>query len=118
MYLWYMNLHLIAGISWIFFLISFIRDRKAIFNLLSLIFMLIVIFLGVKLITLNPSILKSGGWLHAKLSLIVILMFENLYLSILYFKKKEISKILLETFYWMDYIILITIFGLGFFRPF
>lgn len=118
MYLWYINFHLIAGISWMVFLLQFVREKKLIFNVLSLVFMLIVLILGTKSILLNPSIAKSGGWLHTKLSLVIVLMLENVYLSIRAFKKKGISKFLSEVIYWFDYIVLVAILVLSLFRPF
>jgi len=116
MYFGVVNLHLIAGISWVFFLLEFIKERKFIFNLLSLLFMLMVLSLGIKIILLNPEIIKSGGWLHTKLSLVAILIFENLYLSFSFFKKKEVS--FSNLMYWMTYFILLSILGLSLFRPF
>ncbi len=125
MYMWYFNLHLIAAISWMVFLLQFIKTfqynkktDKIIFNFLSLFFMIIVLFLGTKMILMNTGVAKSGGWLHAKLSLVIILMLENIYLSIKFFKKKSISNLLCSFFYWSDYIIFIIILYLSLFRPF
>jgi len=125
MYMWYYGLHIITGVSWIVFLLQFIKTfqynktaDKVIFNFLSLFFMFVVLFLGVKLILMNPSVAKSGGWLHTKLSLIIILMLENLYLSVKFFKKKTISKILSEFLYWFTYIVFAVILYLAIFKSF
>ncbi len=125
MYLWYFNLHLIAAISWMVFLLQFIKtfqyDKKAdkvIFNFLSLFFMLIMLFLGTKMILMNPAVAKSGGWLHTKLSFVIILMLENVYLSLKFFKKKKISGLFLEILYWLSYILFILVISLSLFKPF
>ena len=122
MYMWYLGFHVIAGVSWMVFLLSFIRSfeskSRVIFNVLSLISMIVLLLLGIRLILLNPSVAKSGGWLHTKLSFVIILMLENLYLSFLSFKKKNLSKFVLEVMYWFSYILLVVILALSFFRPF
>ena len=125
MYLWYFNLHLIAAISWMVFLLQFIKtfqyDKKAdkvIFNFLSLFFMLIVLFLGIKMILMNPSVAKKSGWLHTKLSFVIILMLENVYLSLKFFKKKKITRLFLEILYWLSYILFILSISLSLFKPF
>jgi len=125
MYMWYFGLHLIAGISWMIFLLGFIKSfqsnkkvDKIIFNFLSLFFMLIVLFLGVKVILLNPIVAKSGGWLHTKLSFVIVLMLENIYLSMKFFKKKSISSKLSEILFWLSYVIFVIILYLSIFKPF
>ena len=125
MYLWYFNLHLIAAISWMVFLLQFIKtfqyDKKAdkvIFNFLSLFFMLIVLFLGIKMILMNPAVAKKSGWLHTKLSFVIILMLENVYLSLKFFKKKKITRLFLEILYWLSYILFILVISLSLFKPF
>ncbi len=125
MYLWYFNLHLIAAISWMVFLLQFIKtfqyDKKAdkvIFNFLSLFFMLIVLFLGIKMILMNPAVAKKSGWLHTKLSFVIILMLENIYLSLKFFKKKKITRLFLEILYWLSYILFILSISLSLFKPF
>ncbi len=125
MYLWYFNLHLIAAISWMVFLLQFIKtfqyDKKVdkvIFNFLSLFFMLIVLFLGIKMILMNPAVAKKSGWLHIKLSFVTILMLENIYLSLKFFKKKKISRLFLEILYWLSYILFILSISLSLFKPF
>ncbi len=125
MYLWYFNLHLIAAISWMVFLLQFIKtfqyDKKAdkvIFNFLSLFFMLIVLFLEIKMILMNPAVAKKSGWLHTKLSFVIILMLENIYLSLKFFKKKKITRLFLEILYWLSYILFILSISLSLFKPF
>jgi len=118
MYWWYLNFHIIAGVSWIIFLLQFIRERKLVFNVLSLFFMIAVLGIGTKVILLNPSIAKSGAWLHTKLSFVILLMIENLYLSFIFFIKKDISEFLSKLLYWITYAIFIIILVLSLFRPF
>jgi len=124
MYLLYYNLHILAVVSWMVFLLQLIKsieyDKKAdkiIFSFLSLFFMGILTFLGVKLILLNPSIEKSANWLHFKLSLVLVLMFENLFLVYVAFKNKLKEKIL-EIMYWASYILFVIILFLTTFKPF
>jgi len=124
MYLLYYNLHIISVVSWMVFLLQLIKSieynkkvDKFIFSFLSLFFMGILTFLGVKLILLNPSIEKSANWLHFKLSLVLVLMFENLFLVYVAFKNKLKEKIL-EIMYWISYTLFVIILFLTTFKPF
>jgi len=125
MYGWYYGLHLLSVVSWMVFLLQFIKSieykkfiDEYIFGFLSIFFMVILTYLGTKLILLNPSIEKSGGWLHLKLSIVLIIMIENIYLMYAFFRKKELNVKLLEIIYWVDYILFIIILYLTMFRPF
>jgi len=124
MYLLYYNLHIISVVSWMVFLLQLIKSieynkkvDKFIFSFLSLFFMGILTFLGVKLILLNPSIEKSANWLHLKLSIVLALMFENLFLIYVAFKNKLKEKIL-EIMYWISYTLFVIILFLTTFKPF
>ena len=123
MYLLYYNLHIISVVSWMVFLLQLLKSieynkkaDKIIFSFLSLFFMGILTFLGVKLILLNPSIEKSANWLHFKLTLVLILMFENFFLIYVAFKKSLKEKIL-EIMYWISYILFVIILFLTTFKP-
>jgi len=95
MYVWYYGFHFLTVISWMVFLLQFIKSleyRKFsegyIFGLLSIFFMIVLTYLGTKLILFNPSIEKSGNWFHLKLSVVLIIIFENIYLIYAFLKKK------------------------------
>jgi len=124
MFLLYYNLHILSVISWMVFLLQLIKSiecnktaDKIIFSFLSLFFMGILTFLGVKLILLNPSVEKSANWLHLKLSIVLALMFENIFLIYVAFKKSLKEKIL-EIIYWLNYILFVIILFLSLFQPF
>jgi len=125
MYGWYYGLHLLSVVSWMVFLLQFIKSIEYkkftdgyIFGFLSIFFMVILTYLGTKLILLNPSIEKSGGWFHLKLSIVLIIMIENIYLIYAFFRKKDFKIKLLEIMYWIDYILFMIILFLTMFRPF
>jgi len=125
MYMFYYNLHLIAVVSWMVFLLQFIKSIEYkkitdsyIFGFLSFFFMIVLTYLGTKLILLNPDIEKSGNWLHFKLSLVVLIMIENLYLLYAVFKSKNFSNKILEIIYWFTYLLFMIILYLTMFRPF
>ncbi len=120
----YFALHLIVAVSWMIFLLQFIKSAqnndvgKYIFGFLSLFFMVIVLFFGVKLMLLNPSVAKSGGWLHVKLSFAVLLILENTVLLYFVLRKKHLSAKCLEICYWLSYIAFMFMIYLTMYRPF
>ncbi len=121
----YFTLHIIVVISWVLFLLHFIKalqhgkyTESYFFGLLSLFFLIIGFFLGIKLISLNMNILKTGGWLHLKISLASILALENIYFLLKFIKKRQLSKKILEISYWISYIIFIFILYLTLQKPF
>ena len=125
MYLMFYNLHLLVVVSWMLFLLQFIkaveykRDVEGyIFGFLSLFFMIIVLFIGTKMILMNPDVAKSGAWLHTKLSFVIVLMIENLFFLYKFFKKKSVSVKFAEISYWVSYMFFMFIFALSMFRPF
>jgi uncharacterized membrane protein len=124
MYYFYYGLHLIAVFSWAIFLLQFIKsyqndlDDKYIFGFLSLFMMFVVLFVGTKLMLLNPSVSKSGNWLHVKLSFDILLMIENITLLVFVFKRKTLSKKILEILYWLSYAAFVLMVALSVFRPF
>ena len=122
--MFYFALHSIVVVSWAIFLLQFIKSMENktkdlfIFSILSIFSLILTFILGIKLITINLDILKSGGWLHLKITLAVILAIENFVYLILFFKKKEVSAKILEISYWGSYIIFMIILFLTFMRPF
>ena len=123
--MFYFALHSIVVVSWAIFLLQFIKaieysnfKEGFLFGILSLFFLILTFILGGKLINLNPDIIKSGGWLHLKITLAAILGIENIVYLILFFKKKSISNKILEISYWISYILFMFILFLTFFRPF
>jgi len=125
MYFTFFNLHLLVVVSWMLFLLQFIKAVEYkkdiegyIFGLLSLFFMVIVLFIGTKMISMNPAVAKSGGWLHLKLSLVALLMLENIFFLYNFFKKKSVSVKFAEILYWVSYMFFMFILALSMFRPF
>ncbi len=125
MFSFYFSLHIIAVTSWVLFLLQFIKSlqyqnitEEYIFGFLSLFFLIITFYLGIKLISFNVDVFKSGGWLHLKITLASILAIENLYYIFKFFKRKFISKKIAEINYWLTYLIFVFILFLTLFRPF
>ena len=122
--MFYFAMHSIAVVSWAIFLLQFIKSFEFensdtyIFSILSLFFLVLVFYLGIKLITFNPLILKSGGWLHLKITLALLLGIENIFFAIKFYKRKTISKKVLEISYWLSYVTFMLILFLTFVRPF
>ena len=122
--MFYFALHSIVVVSWAIFLLQFIKsiENKTrdifLFSILSTLFFVLTFILGIKLISLNVDILKTGGWLHLKITLAAVLGIENIVYLILFFKKRDISERILEISYWLSYIIFMFILFLTFIRPF
>jgi putative membrane protein len=122
--MFFYGLHLIAVFSWAIFLMQLLKSvqnnlpDRFIFAFLSLFFMVLVLFFGVKLMLLNPALSKSGGWLHAKLSLALLMMLENVVYAYFAFKSKKISTKTTEILYWVSYVIFVIMLALTMFRPF
>ncbi len=121
----YFSLHIIAVTSWIMFLLQFIKSLQHqrinegyVFGFLSLFFLVVTFYLGIKLIGFNHDIFKSGGWLHLKITLALMLGIENIYYFYKFVRRKKISLKLAEINYWMTYLIFVFILFLTLFRPF
>ncbi len=118
------GLHLLVVVSWAIFLLQFIKSLqnrlsdRYLFGYLSLILMFIVLFIGTKMILLNPAVAKSGKWLHTKLSFDILLMIENLALFVMMFKDKFFSSKTYEWLYWFSYASFMIMLGLSVFKPF
>jgi len=122
MFLYY-GLHFVFFFSYGLFFLQFIKSLQTnsqakIYALLSIVFMFLLLFDGIKLILLNPEISKSGGWLHTKLFIFLIVMIENLYLVYNFFTKKIFSLKIYEILYWINYFLFIIMILLAIFKPF
>ncbi len=122
--MFYFVLHIIVVVSWVLFLLQFIKSlqhkvfsESYIFGFLSLFFLIVSFYLGVKLIKLNPHDL-TNGWLHLKITLALILAVENLFYLIKFFLKKPISIKFAEISYWISYLIFVFILYLTLAKPF
>ena len=125
MYLIFYNLHLLVVVSWMLFLLQFIkaveykRDVEGyIFGILSLFFMAVVLFIGVKMMLMNTGVVKSEGWFHLKLSLVVLLIIENIFFLYKFVKKRSVNIKFAEISYWVSYMFFMFILALSMFRPF
>ena len=123
--MFYFALHSIVVVSWAIFLLQFIKaieysnnKEGFLFGILSLFFLILTFVVGIKLINLNPDIIKSGGWLHLKITIAIILAIENFYYFFKYIKKSKLSFKIAEISYWISYILFMFILFLTFFRPF
>jgi len=103
MYQWILMLHIISLISWFAMLFYLPRlfvyhaeqiDKKEfvgvakvmeekLYRVIGLPAMIATLATGFGLIALNPAIWETGAWLHAKLSLIAILVGYHMYLNVL-----------------------------------
>jgi len=79
--------HLLLAFVWAIFLLTFIKSMQnknltesKVFGILSLISMIAILIVGTTMMLNDHSIIKSGKWIHVKLSLDIILMLENLFL--------------------------------------
>jgi len=115
--------HLLLVISWAIFLLQLIKAIQNntkdvfIFAVLSLFFMVAVLGAGTKMMLLNPSVTKSGSWLHVKLSFDILLMLENVYLAFVAFKNKNVSEKVLEIMFWLSYMAFMLMVFLTMFKP-
>jgi uncharacterized membrane protein len=119
MYYWY-GLHFVLFFSYGVFFLQFIKSlqlnfQKKLFAFLSIAFMLLLLIDGVKLILLNPAVAKSGGWLHTKLSIFILVMLQNIYFV---FTKREFSLKFYEILYFFNYFCFIIMIILAVFKAF
>jgi len=96
--MYYYLSHLLLAFCWAIFLLTFIKSMQnknltesKIFGILSLIAMIAILIVGTKMMLNNHEIIKSGKWIHVKLSLDIILMVENLFLLKLLKQGKFVS---------------------------
>jgi len=117
------SLHIIAVFCWAVFLVSLVQSLRCnqssrFLAVLSVIFMLSVLFIGTKLMLLFPSVAKSGMWIHVKLSIDILAMLVNIYLVYVVFKNKTISQKLSDIIFWIIIIIFTVMYALTLFKPF
>jgi hypothetical protein len=118
------SMHIILIVSYAIFFLQFIKSLqnnlkdKFLFGILSIIFMLLILIDGSKLILLNLGIEKHGMWLHIKLSIFLAIIVENIALFVAFLKKKFFSYRFYEILYWLNYLLFITIISLSLFKFF
>jgi len=76
------------------------------------------LFVGTKLMLLFPSVVKSGMWIHVKLSIDILAMLVNIYLVYIVLKNKTISQKLSSILYWAVVLMFLMMYGLTLFKPF
>ncbi|WP_024792005.1 hypothetical protein [Lebetimonas sp. JS170] len=124
MYFWIYGMHIIFFFSYGVFFLQFIKSLqndlkdKFFFGVLSLVFMLLVLFDGTKLILLNPAAAKTGVWLHVKLTFFIAVMIENIILFYFLIKKKKFTYNSYNILYWINYFVFIIMIVLAVFKFF
>ena len=117
-------IHLLLAFSWAIFLLTFIKsmqydiNESKIFAFLSIISMITILGVGTKMMLMDHSIIKSGKWIHVKLSFDILLMIENLFLVNLLRKGKQVSKKCGNIMYIFTYISFMLMVFLTLTRPF
>jgi uncharacterized membrane protein len=94
------------------------KENSKTLALISLLFMLLVLYLGVKLMLAMPGVSKNGNWLHVKLSIDILAMVTNIYLAYLSFKNKRISPVFSQILFWGSAGMFIAMYYITLFRPF
>jgi len=119
----FLNMHMMFVFYWAVFMVSLAKsiecgENSKILALLSVVFMLMVLFVGTKLMLAFPQVAKSGLWIHTKLSIDILAMLLNLYLAFIVFKKKSVSKKLSQIIYWLSVAMFGGMYYLTLFKPF
>jgi len=117
--------HLLLAFSWAIFLLTFIKSlqnknlqESKIFGVLSLIAMIAILIVGTKMMVNDHSIIKSGKWIHLKLTLDIILMGENLFLLRILKQGKFVSSKCGNIMYVFSFISFLFMITLTMLRPF
>jgi putative membrane protein len=108
---------------WAVFMVSLAKsvicgENAKIPALLSVFFMLAVLYVGTRMMLMMPQITKSGIWLHVKLSFDILVMIENVYLVYVSLKSKPVNKKIAEFIYWSSIGMFAAMYYLTLFRPF
>jgi len=118
-------IHLLLAFCWAIFLLTFIKSMQnknitdsKIFGILSVVSMIAILIVGTKLMLDNHAIIKSGKWIHVKLSLDIILMLENLFLLKLLKQGKFVSSKCGNIMYYFSLLSFLTMIILTMLRPF
>jgi uncharacterized membrane protein len=93
-------------------------NESKIFAILSIISMIAILGVGTKMMLMDHSVIKSGKWIHVKLSFDILLMIENLFLVNLLRKGKQVSKKCGNIMYIFTYISFMLMVFLTLTRPF
>jgi len=117
--------HLSLAFGWAFLLLTFIKSMQhkdkvesIIFGILSFIMMIAVLVAGIMIVKNNPSIVKTGGWFHLKISIDFVLMGETLFLLYLLKRGKFVSRKCGNIMYIFTAISFISIILLTMLKPF
>jgi len=118
-----MYLHMLFVFCWAVFMVSLAKtlecgENSKILALLSIVFMLAVLFVGTKLMLTFPDIVKSGQWIHIKLLIDIFAMLLNIYMAFVVFKKKNVSKKLSSIIYWISVAMFGIMYYLTLYKPF
>jgi len=114
-------IHMLVVFLWAIFLVSFIlsfwfKKYEKVFAVLSAIFIVLVFYTGIKLMYMFPNIVKSGMWIHIKLTIVLLVMGINLYLIFKFLKKDMVNNVLLC--YFITVLSFVVMYVLVFFKPF
>jgi len=124
MYQVYFGFHLFFAFFWVaFFLIlnkiaEYSRKDEKFYLILTIILIVLLLVFGSKMLLINPAITKSGGWLHTKLSIFILLILENLYFAYLFMKNKAVSPTVLKYLYAVNVVLIAVMLLLSIFKPF
>ncbi|AZV46353.1 hypothetical protein C3L23_03420 [Nautilia sp. PV-1] len=116
-------MHMMVVFCWGLFMVSLAKsvgckENSKLLAIISIVFMGLVLYLGTKLMLAMPGISKSGNWLHVKLSIDILAMITNIYLSYLAFRNKNTSKLLSQILYWGSVVMFVCMYYLTLFKPF
>jgi uncharacterized membrane protein len=117
--------HLLLAFLWAIFLLTFIKSMQnqnltesKLFGILSIITMIVILIVGTKMMLNDHSIIKSGKWIHVKLSLDIILMLENLFLLKILKQGKFVSSKCGNIMYFFSLFAFLSMIILTMLRPF
>lgn len=113
-------IHMLVVFLWAIFLVSFIlsfwfKKYEKVFAVLSSVFIVLVFYTGIKLMYMFPNIVKSGMWIHIKLTIVLLVMGINLYLIFKFLKKSGINVLL---WYFLTVLSFVVMYVLAFFKLF
>ncbi len=117
------SIHMLAVFCWAVFMVSLAKslmygEKSRLLAGLSLFFMFAVLLVGTKIMLMMPQIIKTGMWIHVKLSFDIVVMLENVYLAIIVFKSKPVNNKIVSFIYWSSVLMFVAMYYLTMFRPF
>jgi len=114
--------HMIAVFGWGVFMTSLAKSLKCekskTLAALSLLFMLLVLAIGTKMMLMFPQVAKSGLWIHTKLSIDILAMLLNIYMAVSVLRNKQLSPKSADIYYWISVIMFFAMYVLTLFKPF